>query len=214
MPPRPRKKARMAKFYPLRARAPIMKYVRTFRLENWTPSTATTADFWRYYQPTFAQLQAYTEFTTLFDEYRISALKLTFRPRYNSFDGANTTDTTLPGVTNQGQTYLSIIVDDSTSTPAPAGVYTVTNYNGFSEIGRVKTYVANRPISVYWKPKVTDTVQGLNCRALRSPWIGIDQTGISHRGVHAFAHDVNFTGVFGQSFDVYLTYYLMFKGFR
>lgn len=191
-----------------------MNYSRTFWLQNWTPSTTTTNDFWRYYTFTLSQLPNVGELTSLFDQYKISALKFTFRPRYDGFMGNDTTDTTIPGVTNQGKTQVHI-VNDPKSTIAPGGVYNSGTLNSFFEQGRVKTRGGNRPFSVYFKPTVANDADGVNIATYqRAPWLNTTTNAIVHRGFHIFLQDINLTGVFGQSYDVFVTPYMKFKNMR
>lgn len=180
---------------------------------NWQPSTATTADFWKYYSFSLNAMSGYQDVTNMFDEYRIAGLKVEFHPRFNGFSGNDTTDTTLPGVTNQSGTKLHIIVDPS-STLTPVGTYTSSALNTLLENGRVRSYTGNRIVSVYYKPKVYNTVSGLASNMIRSPWIRTDQVALPHYGFHAFAQDNNFNGTFGQSWDVFVTYYIQCRNIK
>lgn len=192
----------------------MLKMQRTTWLQNWTPSTTGTNDFWRYYQFTLQQITNFTEMAALFDQYKMYALKYTFVPRYDSFAGNDTTDTTLPGVTNQGGVKLHI-VKDPFSVVGPTGTYTSANLNSFLEQGnRVKTYSGNRNVSVFFRTTVNQTVEGTNTNRVRAVWLNTTQTNIAHSGFHVFAQDVNLTGVFGQSFDVFVTAYLMLRNVR
>lgn len=198
----------------IRSRIPQMNYSRTFWLQNWSPSTVATNDFWRYYTFTLSQVPNYGELTSLFDQYKISALKYTFRPRYDGFMGNDTVDTVLPGVTNQGKTHVHI-VNDPKSTISPGGVYNSTTLNSFFEQGRVKTRGGNRAFSVYFKPCVANDADGVNiAQYVRAPWLNTSTNAIVHRGFHIFLQDINLTGVFGQSYDVFVTPYMKFKNMR
>lgn len=203
-----------------RARSPKpsqMVCKRTFWLENWSPNTATTAGFWRYYQVSMNSMPSVGEFTPLFDQYRINAIKFTFRPRYDSFAGNDTVDTTLPGVTNQGGTQLHII-NDPYSIIGASGTYNSTNLNTFLEQGSVKSYNGNRAVSVYYKPTINKTVDGAaggnNVERARAPFLNANNTSVVHNGFHVFAQDINLTGAFGQSFDVFVTFYMTWKNLR
>ena len=193
----------------------VVRAKRTFFLENWTPSTGVTSGFWRYYTPSLSQLPSAAEFQALFDMYKISAIKLVLRPRYDNFDGSNTTDTTLPGVTNQGGTNVHVLIDPDSTTVVPTGTYTSTNLNTFLENGSVRSYTGNRPITIYWKPKVGDAM-ALGESRVRPKWMGTSATPstLIHHGVHIFLQDTNLTGTFNQSFDVFVTYYMMFKSLK
>lgn len=198
---------------PRRNLMPKLSCKRTFWFENWQPSTVATVNFWKYYNFGFSQLPTAAEFVALFDQYRISAIKVTFRPRFDNFAGNNTTDVTPPGVTAQQGSYLSII-NDPRSTIVPTGTYNSANYNIFCEQGNVKTYQGTRPISVYFKPIIREAGAGGAIISRRPPFFSTTVTTEPHYGFHAFAHDGNFSGTFGNSWDVFVTYYMMFKNLR
>lgn len=187
---------------------------RTFWLENWTLGTAATSNFWRYYAFQLSSLPSYTELTALWDRYRLNAIKVTFRPRFDGFGGENTTDTTLPGVTNQAGNYMHVI-NDPYSNVTPTGVYNSANLNSFLENGNVRSYRGLRPFSVYVKPAI-DTYVGTSATAARrrAPFLQTTNFNMVHNGFHIFAQDVNLTGVSGQSFDVFVTYYMTLKGLK
>lgn len=191
----------------LRSRTAQINYKRTFWLENWTLSTASTNGFWRYYNFTAASIPNFTEISTLFDRYKVNALKYTFRPRYDGFDGANSTDVTPPGITNQ-QGNMVHIVKDPFSNTTPAGTYTSSTLNTFMEQGNVKTYMGNRPFSVYFKPTITQTIGGSAIERCRAKWLLTQSSTVNHYGFHAFQQDVNLTGTSGQSYDVFVTVYM------
>lgn len=194
---------------------PIISCKRTFYVENWSPSTAATSGFWRYYSPSLSQLPSLSEFQALFDMYKVKAIKITLRPRYDNFAGSDTTDVTLPGTTAQGGTNVHVVIDPDSTNTTPGGTYTTTNLNAFLENGNVKSYTGNKPITIYWKPKVGDSMATGEAR-VRPKWMGTSATpsGIVHHGVHIFLQDTNFTGTFNQSFDVFYTYYMQFKSLK
>lgn len=203
-------KRRVPRYF--RPRVPMLTTQRTWWLENWTPNTVSTNGFWRFYSTTLNAVPNNTEFTNLFDQYKIAALKFVFRPRYDNFSGNDTTDTTIPGVTNQAGTLLHV-VNDPWSTVIPTGTYQSGTLNSFFEQGnRVKTYNGNKAVSVYFKPTVRNMVASSSANPVRGRWL--QDSGIQHYGFHIFAQDVNLTGVFGQSWDVYVTAYMMFKNMK
>lgn len=195
--------------------ANVVRAVRTFYLENWSPSTGSISGFWRYYQPQISSLPSFSEFSALFDLYKLSAIKMVLRPRYDNFAGNDTTDVTLPGTTAQGGTSVHVLVDPDNTTSVPTGTYTSGNLNSFLELGRVRSYTGNKPITIYWKPKVGDAM-GQGEARVRPKWMGTGTTpsALVHHGVHIFLQDTNFTGTFNQSFDVFLTYYMQFKSLK
>lgn len=198
----------------IRTRIPTMRYSRTYWLQNWVPSSVATSDFWRYYVFNMDQLPNVGELRSLFDQYKVCALKYTFRPRFDGFMGNDTVDTTLPGITNQGMTMLHIC-NDPASTITPSGTYSSTTLNNFFEQGRVYTRKGNVPVTVYFRPRVPDDADGVNIsQYVKAPWLNTSTTSINHRGFHIFAQDINLTGAHGQSWDVYVTPYILLKNIR
>lgn len=191
-----------------------MYVTRKWYTGNWQPSTVSTNDFWRYFQISADQLPSIAEFTALFDAYKINAIKWEFRPRFDNFSGNDTTDTTPPGVTAQSGTRCHVIVDPK-STVTPSGLYTSTNLNAFMENGRVKTYEGNRPFRVYFKPQIANMVfaSGGSVAGARKPstWLQSTNITVPHYGFHMFVADNAMSGSFGNSFDVFITFYMAWK---
>lgn len=188
-----------------------------FYLENWAPNTATTAGFWRYFVFQIGQLPDIATYVALFDTYQINGIKVEFHPRFTEFAGNDTTDTVLPGVTNQQGTRMSLLPDPK-SNLAPSGAYGSGQYNDFLQQGDPRTYEGTRPFSIYIpKPQVGETVGASIVGGVRrrAPILQLaNGQNIDHAGFHAFAWDNNFSGSFGQSFDVLVTYYVTFRGMR
>lgn len=185
-------------------------FKRTVWAINWTPSTATTNSFWRYTGVTPINIPNWSEYQALFDQYRINGVKATFRPRYDSFAGNDTTDVTLPNITNQAGCLMHVI-NDPTSSVTPTGVYGSTVLQSFMEQGNVKTYSGNKAFSIYFKPTIEDNIVSGTQRR-KAPWLQTKDNSIPHWGFHVFAQDVNLTGNFGQSFDIYYTFYFQCRG--
>lgn len=191
----------------------VTRLKRTFIWQTWTPSTTTTNDFWRFLNPTFGNLPSSPELSAVFDLYKITGVKFTFRPRYTGFDGADTTDVTAPGVTNQGTTDVHYIIDPI-SYLTPSGTYTSANLNNFLENGNVKSRSGTRPFSIYYKP-MTNVATGSGPMKKSGQWLSTQTANdLALNGVHVFMKDVNMTGVFSQAFDIFVTYYMSFKGLR
>lgn len=208
-----RKRRTMNISRPRMSRVPSFNVTRTFWHFNWAPNTATTGGFWQYQAITLNNVPNVSEYVSVFDTYRINSIKYTFRPRYDSFAGNDTTDTTLPGVTNQGGSDVHVIVDPK-STVNPSGTYTTANLNAFLENGKVRTYSGNKPFSFLIKyPCIQTDVNGTSSAQLqRAPYLSTKTGTIAHRGAHTFISDVNLTGNFGNSWDVFVTLNMTFKG--
>lgn len=196
-----------------RVRGAFLQAKRSFYAFNWAPNTTTTDGFWKYTTSKLNDLPSYLEFVNLFDLYRIKALKFTLRPKYDSFAGNDTTDTTLPGITNQGGTFVHVC-KDKYSNVSPSGTYTSTTLNTYLEQGNVRTYRGLRPINIYVRAPVVDMPAGAGNKRVASPWLQTADYTTVHRGTHIFMQDPAFNGTFGQSFDVFVTLYMQFKNLR
>lgn len=186
---------------------------RTFNHSFWQPSAVSTSDFWKHYAFRYQDLPSYAEFAALFDQVRITRIKVVFRPRFESFDGANTTDVVAPLVTNQAGCNLHII-NDPYSTTSPSGTYTRTNLNTFLENGKVRSYNGNKAVTVSYKPTTYITLDGsATGKLVTAPWQQISANP-QYYGFFAFAQDFNMNGSFGQSWDVFVTFTMNFKGVK
>lgn len=212
---RPRKKRVMnrKRRVPRGLRTSIVTCKRQFRHSFWQPSTAATLDFWKIFWFKLNDLPSSAEFTALFDEYRINGIKVVFRPRFDNFSGNDTTDTTLPGVTNQSGVNLHICKDPR-GVISPSGVYGPSTLNAMFEHDNIRSYNGNKAISVYYKPTVVNTVDGSAAKYTYAPWLSTAYPGLNHFGFSAFAQDINFSGTFGQSWDIFVTYYMQFRGMK
>lgn len=185
---------------------------RKWWVANWVPGTTTTNDFFRNFSLTLSNLTNFAEFQNLFEWYKITSWVIELLPRYDGFNGNDTTDTTLPGITNQGATRVHVNIDPLDN-GTPSGIYNSATLNTFLESGSTKTYSGNRPIRIYIKgPAATDTIGGTTGARVRSRWILTSAAAVSHWGAKVFLQDINLTGTFGQSFDIFYTAYVKFKG--
>lgn len=210
---RPRRKMmrRVKRSLNLRAPRPsIMSVKRTCWYGTWTPNTVNASGFWRYVSCYASNIYNFAEYAALFDQYRINGIKLTLRPKYDSFAGNDTTDTTLPGVTNQGGCLVHVI-NDPESNLTPSGLYVSSTLQSFFEQGNVRTYSGNRAIDIYFKPRIDNSIAS-GTQRIRCPWLQTKDNSVLLNGVHVFLQDPQFTGTFGQSFDLYLTFYAQFRG--
>lgn len=189
-----------------------VSFKRTFYTGTAVPGTASTSNFWSYQTWTFSQLPDSNSFAALFDQYRIKGIRVKYVPRYDSFAGNDTTDTTLPGITNQGGCMAHVIVDPYSNT-APSGTYGSTTFNSFCELGEPRTYTGLKPFSVYYKPTVAESLSS-SVTKKTAPWIDIVNNSLVHNGHHIFFSDVNFTGNFSQAYDQFVTYYFECRGMR
>lgn len=188
-----------------------------------TVSTVATSNFWRYQTvsldsgfqqmdvagTTLVSLSNKTEYQALFDEYKLSAFKITLVPKYVNYstDQAVALGTTLvPYV---------CIVKDPQSTLTPSGTWSNTTLNTLLENGG-KIYRADRPVNIYMRPMVQEQYGSGATRHIRPRYTELASaagTAMQHRGFHIYF----FVGTWvpaqmaGLAWDVRVTYYLRFK---
>lgn len=190
-------------------REQFLKFKRKVLLENWAPNTITTNGFWRHYVIALNNIQDLAGFQGLFDLYRITGLLFEFHPRYNGFTGEDQTSST----TSRSGCRLHVINDPYT-TVQPSGLYNTANLNFFLEQGPCKTYDGSQVVRVFTRPTVNRDMGGYTM-IQRAGWIRTDYPAAGHKAINVFAQDnFNFSGIFTQSFDVFVTYYVEFKNMK
>lgn len=186
-------------------------------VNSWAFATTTTADFWKYLsiQPsatigTFPTqgIPGFSQYAVLFEQYRIKAIKYTFRPQFNVVNQ--------PGNATVAQTqslaYLTTCVDPEANT-GPSGVYGSASLVALQADGRARTRTFTKPLTVYIaKPMVYQDAGGVAAALRRKAgWINTGYGNVDHRGVHVYWHQVGFDNN-PTSMDVYCTVYMEFKG--
>lgn len=213
---RPRRYVRAQRKYkpriPRGVRMQTLTTSRKFWSQVWLPSATSTNDFWRYYQFQPNQLPNWSDYNSLFDQYKVNALKFSFVPRWDGYDGSNTQDPTQPGVTNAFGTRCHVVVDPY-STVVPTGTYSSITCNSMMEQGNVKSYIGTKTIDVYFKPTINMSTEAGNNYRVRAPWLNVTSQNV-HNGFHIFLHDSNFIGNFNQAYDVFITAYMSFRNIR
>lgn len=160
------------------------------------PSTAP----WSYaYQFRLMDLPNYTEYTALYDQYRINKIVLKLIPKY-------TESTVQAGATTNNaimQQVHSAIDYDDLSYPT-----------GISQLCEFQTHKMTRGNQVHTRvlvPQCQINVGNLGAAAPKAKqWLDCDQPGLSHRGVKVFIPNPTpaNTTVY---YDVEMTYYVSFK---
>lgn len=147
-------------------------------------------------------LPNFNEFTSLYDQYKLTAIKYQILPRGNSADvGTSATQG------NQGRIFSVIDYDDSN---APASFNDMTQYQNLKSTPNTMTHTR------YFKPKfIMDVLSGgvgLTANAPRSGWIDCTQADVKHRGIKIGIQAPNATATW--TYDLMVTYYLAFKNVR
>lgn len=187
-----------------------------------SPANTSTGAFWSYvttslgtagtlWTTVLAGLSNMAEYDALFDQYTLKAYKFEFHPRFVDLNQDQTYDSTAP--TNFVRGYVDVIVDPKNTT-VPSGALSSATYNSFCELGNPRTYRADKPFSIFIRPKIQEQYGGGFNRYIGPQPTDISATGMQHRGFHIFCRNQNMSGTLLPQFDVYVTYYLRFKGKR
>lgn len=193
-----------------------------------TFSTTSTSGFWRYCAPSLNSfwtrfsdgtnlggLTNLSEYTNLFDQFKIHAIKLTFRPRFVDINLGQYTNVT--GANFYARPMVAVAYDTS-NTIVPTGTWQQATLNTLLEQGNVKFYRADREFSIYLKPKVSEQYGSGAVRYVKPQWTDLDSNGqtMGHRGFHFFVYNNSWDSnmVSSTIFDIVCTYYISFKNMR
>lgn len=197
-----------------RPREGVLNIKRKFHFGLWQPNTTTTNGFWRPLYISLSQIPNYTEFTALFDNFKISAIKYTLMPNYTAAD-ANQIYTG-NNILNKPQ---MAVCYDKYSTQAITGAYSQSTWNTFAEQGKIRIVKDPlQPIQIYIsRPTVnmyTATGTGPNYQLKPCRFLSTDNyVTTNHYGPQVFISDPNFSGnnLAPYSWDIYVTVYMQVK---
>lgn len=200
-----------------RVSRPVNMAMRPFafkRQQYWafqTPNTVTTSGFWVNYYFSLQQMPDYTEVTNLFDEYKISAMRIRLVPRSTEVG----TDQALAG--SFPKTTVAVCYDNKSAltnyNSPPSGAYNQATFNNFLEQGRVRT--ANRGSIrdvVIYQPYMT-MYDSSRQQWIRSHWLSTSITSQNHQCCNVFFMSPNF-GTWFDSYDVYVTWYIQARNVK
>jgi len=207
----------MTKARPARAISTASKGVsfkRSWFSTGWLFGPTTTNDFWRKFAPRFSDMPNHLEYANLFDEYKITGIKITFHPRFQT-NMNNSAQNLL-----NNQMYITIANATKEYNLVPSGSYSSTTYNNFlEELGsKAKTIQFNRPVSIYFKPHVFEEIGGSTGYGYKQTKAGWFEAATSLQptmhGAHAFIHDYNFGNLNAAGFgcDIQYTFYFQCRG--
>lgn len=147
-----------------------------------------------------ATMPNFTEFTALYDQYKITAVKWQLLPRGNS---AEIGLSSVQGL--QGQVFTVLDYDDGN---APTSINQLTQYQNLKMTRNTVTHTR------YLKPRFNMEVANVVATAANAPrtgWIDVANDQVRHRGVkYAIQAPTNATYVY----DLMITYYMAFKNVR
>lgn len=205
-PVRPRKKMQRRVFRKKtipRAPSNMLLYKRRYSIQTLAPNALATAGFWQYYTFQPSVLPNWSELASLFEFYKLAAIKYTYYPKYDSVDAA----TAAPIVYGTYQV-------NPTSTLVPTGTYNRTTLNNLMENFNTKTVRLDKPISIYYRPKLADDINTVTGVKFINPMIATSTGGNQFfRGHHMFFHDANFssTGLAAFTCEQVVTVYFKLK---
>lgn len=185
-------------------RTGIRQPVHYFKRAQFATSVITVSGGVAYFGASSFELQNVpnaSEFTSLYDQYKINGIKWQLLPRGNSADvGTSTTQG------NQGRIFSVLDYDDSN---APASFNDMTQYQNVKMTPNTVTHTR------YLKPKflmdVLSGSVGVTANAPRNGWIDCTNSDVKHRGVKiGIQAPTNAT----YTYDLMVTYYLAFKNVR
>lgn len=180
-----------------------VSFTRSFFKESWAFSPASTAGFWRKITPTLNDIPNAAEYIALFDQYKITRIKITLHPRFGELGAA----------TLNNQFYVTYSTDAKRDyTYTPGGTYNSANYNAYLEhMGQGhKTVPLLKPLSFSWKPTIINDVGGgVNMKTC--PWLDTSDSSVLQYGCHMFMHDYNFSALNASTFGCDIQYTLYFQ---
>ena len=185
---------------PVAVKQPIHYFKRTQYNSGWT-ANLTSADNFANYYGSLGQVPGVADFTGLYDQYKILAMKLTLIPRGNQSDIG-----TASGTVAQSVGVFSVIdYDDNTN---------LTSISQACQYQNMKMTRSHQLHTRYFKPRILTSVQSnvsnLNSVNTRG-WLDINDTQVNHYGIK---YALQISPNSSQSFDLKVDYYLAFKSVR
>lgn len=163
-----------------------------------------------------------SEFTNLFDQYKITGVKVEFVPRTQPTIQStgpqwdpNTSTWVLPPQQDTVVPNLYVTTDFDDINP-PTTIDSVKEYQGSIRVPMNryrKIFIRPRPqMALFTSPGVSSGI-GVPVRA---PWLDCAQTGVPHLGLKWAAEQTSVSGAGNTHYSMYvrLTYYLMFRKVR
>lgn len=181
--------------------APIHYFKRSYYVPNAISSTAGAGDGLYGLAFTLGGLPNASEFTTLFDQYKIQGIKVRFMPRGNVSEINNATANAI--------TSLATVIDyDDAATPT--GVAQLAQYTNF------KLTRSDRQLTRYFKPRINvgainSVAGGVQNKMNTTAWLDCSVDTTEHYGMKVVIAE---PPVSTTVFDMLVTMYLAFKNVR
>lgn len=169
---------------------------------------------WAYqtYRFALSDVPSYTEFTNLFDSYKISAVKVTFFPQWSNNDMQNN-----GGIGTGVGTMANPIIFTTTADDDTALLSSQASSLQVSKARMVKNVL--KPFSIYVRPKFQTevaTTLAFSSGVPKTGWCDTDNYGVTHYGAQIGGRTfyTNSVSTPNVTYQVFAKFYLQFKGAR
>lgn len=195
-------KKKYAKKIPRKLNNQVHAFKQTFEGPNIDIQTGITPTL-RGYGISINGLADITHFTSLFDQYRINMIKLTFKPQYTNFNATANQAYEVP--------YIYLAVDLDTG-QAPASIEELDQYT------RKKIRLFNKPVSMAWKPAILsscyNTATSTAYYTVMKRWLDAAYSTVPHYGLKVGIVNSNSASTVAQTVRVTCTLWFQFRNVR
>lgn len=204
----PRKRRRTLTRFPRRSlNGPLGKARKAFSFKRKTYIETITvnnlADFMKGYSFSLSQLNNATEYTNLFDQFRICGIAITLMPSVTDFSaasGVTMTNFAMPEV-------RSIIDKDDASNP--------TSFNEMYEYNNCKITRGHREHKRFWKPAILSASYETAVSSAYTPrfnqWLSTTDPATPHYGVKIGINALGSAAAGNMYYRMYATFYIQCK---
>lgn len=185
-------------------RQPVQMIKRKWVTEQSVNFDGTPADLTPVFTFALSDLPNYTEFTNLWDQYMLAAVKLAIVPRYNVVTQESAGD----AATKVGDIMIYSVIDYNDSS-------VLTSRNDALQYQSCKATPGRKVHKRYLKPKYLSQIYESAVTtgySSKRGFLATTDPSVPHYAVKTYWHASDDTGVIGNvKFDVVMTYYLMLK---
>lgn len=175
--------------------ASVRKFVHNFKRTQYLSSAivvpAGSSFTFGAYSFVFDAMPSYTDFTALYDMYKINGLKFTLIPRHTEVP----IGTTAPG----GTQVMSVLDFDDDVAPG--------SINQLCQYANLKQTRGNINHSRYWKPRIKQNVNTVSATAgyevTKPKWLDLASTDIKHYGIKYAIEQSGVSVVYDLRVDFY-----------
>jgi len=192
---------------PLRTNPKIHGFTRTMNVA--TISVDGTTGYMGAETFQLSSLPNYTEFTNLYDQYQICAVKVEYMPKFGS---AVPIETGTSGQVFIGSFHTAIDFDDDTT---PASANELMQYGSYRRTRQSSKHI--RYLKPAWLAQTYETALTTGYSPQWNKWLSTNDPTISHYGLKIVADPISFTGSapnVTMDYTVYIKYYIRFRSVK